>query len=65
MSFVFEMVSDIRLQVGIVPEKVLGVRSHVDPVLEIVWGIHLCILLCLRWFRVSVHTWAQCLKWLG
>jgi hypothetical protein len=36
MSLVFEMVLDIRLQVGLVPEKVLGARPHVDPVLEIV-----------------------------
>jgi hypothetical protein len=36
MSLVFEMVLDIRLQVDLVPEKVLGVSPHVDPVLEIV-----------------------------
>jgi hypothetical protein len=32
---VFEMGLDIRLQVGLVPEKVLGVRPYVGPLSEI------------------------------
>ena len=41
VSLVFEMVLYI-LQVGLVPEKVLGVRPHVGPVFEMV--------------RLAIHT---------
>jgi len=42
VSLVLEMVLDARLQVGLVPEKVLGVSPHVGPVFEMV--------------RVAIHT---------